>query len=61
MQQPLSKEMAELREWIVEHGVAVRELRTSAETQGVRDTGDYLHWLEKEVLELRAEAKGLFI
>lgn len=55
MQQPLSKEMAELREWIVEHGVLVRELRTSAETQGVRDTGDYMHWLERKVIERRME------
>ena len=57
----MNDQLAELHQWIVDHGEAVRDLRTGAQTQGVTETGDYLHWLEKEVLELRAESKGLCI
>jgi hypothetical protein len=46
--------MTELREWIVEHGVDVRNLRMEGREQGVEDTGDYMHWLERKVLEQRA-------
>lgn len=53
---PLSKEMSELRQWIVEHGVDVRSLRTESKKQGVEDSGDYMHWLERKVVELRNAA-----
>ena len=55
----LSPNMAELREWIIEHGVDVRNLRMEAQAEGAKDTGDYLHWLERKVFELRESVEFL--
>jgi hypothetical protein len=60
MADQLNDKMTELRQWIVEHGVDVRNLRMEAKEQGTKDTGDYLHWLERKVIELREEAADRF-
>ena len=55
----MNDRLAELHQWIVNQGVSVRDLRKESQDEIAGDTGDYLHWLERKVLELRQEIEML--